>query len=199
MKYRFCLLVLVLATSPVFAGDTEIEQLRAEVKELRQLVTDLTLRVKKLEGKAVKPKPSAQKVSSLKTPIYTNFYIALNYTLKDVVPSRRLIKQHVFELKSLEAKYDKIASSYLLTFEFALQNYANETWNPNTDKFVLMLKNTDIVSHSSIGSKLEKRQRGILKVTFEIKDFEPQKVKIVIISSDPANVGNTEFRMTVSN
>ncbi|MBL4701977.1 MAG: hypothetical protein JKX85_12035 [Phycisphaeraceae bacterium] len=193
------LLALLVFTSSAFAADSEVEQLRAQVQVLREVVAQLTARVDILEGKAATLTQASQSKPFTKPKTESMFYKQLPYVLGKVVPTRRAIQKHSFAVKSLKVELAKITNEVILTVALKVQNYSNRDWHTGQDKYTLRLKDTDLKGSLYSKPSLKKRERGTVTVKFRTKEFEAQEARMSIESKDKTNSGNVEFKLDVRN
>ena len=207
MRRILPLVVLLLCAGTVHAQDNEVEQLKAQVQVLQQLVLQLTDRVNKLEG-ALAIQQANQSQQSASTPPSTTGTRrqfssmrprtssqptqtqVVEYTLEKVLPKLRIDGNHAFEIRGVETKPKPGSSTeHYVYFKILCTNRANDEWDTGQDSYRFLLDTGDLVGHRnyaflySSDRKIKKNERTERTIGFTVKDPKPELEGVLNITS----------------
>ena len=220
MRRILPLVVLLLCAGTVHAQDNEVEQLKAQVQVLQQLVLQLTDRVNKLEG-ALAIQQANQSQQSASTPPSTTGTRrqfssmrprtssqptqtkVVEYTLEKVLPKLRIDRNHAYEIRGIETK-PKAGSGteQIIYFKILCTNRANDEWDTSQDSYRFKLDTGDLVGNRdyaflySTDRKIKKNERTERTVGITVRDPKPEIEGVLNITSRKYGT-SVDFKITL--
>lgn len=198
MRRLLPVLLLLFCAGLAHAQDTEIDQLKAEIKALQQVVMQLTTRLQAIESKLMiqqsSPAPAEPASSFIQPSISSDLKTqqkTVEYTIEKLLPKIRIDGNHAFEIKGIEVSpqlgRNKEETIYL---KVLCTNKANEEWETKYESFRLLLDTGDLVGLHDYRStyvpnnKIRKNERTERTVGFVIKNPQPELEGVLKIQSE---------------
>ena len=189
--YVFYLIVLVAAT-PLIAADSEVEQLRAEVQALRQIVKQLTMRVQNLEGKTQATLRPSNEQSVQETPKTTRKIGVDRYT-----PNMRRLGKHAYYIEHADIEQASSRGKEInqLVIDYRLQNFDTEMWvghelpTLQTTSGKIIKGTTSMSLYTTLVQGMKKR----IKVKFTLPN--DTREDLILVFEEKNQRGKAEFRI----